>query len=260
MRDLIWSERYVPPTTGISTFSLQMVVEPQVRRFCGPLFFTSSVVTPKNNIESSGSFGLVRIGDKQLLVTCWHVLYGQGGFSEKYSEDSALRFGVGFGGRHPHTLSLEDATGTRVDHERRCDLAAIDVSDALDLVAASNLEFFDLNVNPPPKVRVGDVLYLIGFPGKGRIEDESSVGFPRQPIGVQVSEVGEFNFQSRPKNLKLDQSDYAGISGAPCFVVKEAAPVKLVGFATGFAPNAMNMLQFTYAKYIGTDGVIRYHT
>ena len=234
-----------------------MIVEPQVRKFCGPLFFTSSSTTPKGNIESSGSFGLVRIGEKKLLVTCWHVLEG---FKEKHSKNSALRFGVGLGGKYPVSVNLDDLLKMKVDDERRCDLATFDVSDALDLVAASNRDFFDLNVNRPPKVHVGDALYLIGFPGKGRIENESSVGFPRQPIGVQASLIGEFTCIANVMNMKLDETDYGGISGAPCFIVREGLPVRLVGFATGFAPNQMNMLQFTYARYIGKDGMIRYMT
>jgi len=236
---------------------LTMIVDPQVRKFCGPLFFTSSTVTPKNNIESSGTFGLVRIGNKNLLVTCWHVLEG---FKELHSKNSELRFGIGIGGKRPVSLSYEDLMEKRVDDDRRCDLATFDVSDALDLIAASDLKFFDLNANIPPKVKVGDVLYLIGFPGEGRIENENSIGFPRQPIGVQASDVGESSFISRPTSLHLDGKEYGGISGAPCFVVQEDKPIRLVGFATGLAPNQMNMLQFTYARFVGKDGVIRYMT
>jgi hypothetical protein len=208
-------------------------------------------------MDGSGSFGLVSIGDKRLLVTCWHVLYGKDGFKEMHLKNPALEFGIGFGGRYPVSLSFDDLLEKKVDDERRCDLVTFNVSDALDLVAASNLAFFDLNVNPPAKVHDGDVLYLIGFPAKGRIENETSVGFPRQPIGVQASQIGEFNFFARGIK-KLDETDYAGISGAPCFIVREGAPLKLVGFATGFAPNQMNMLQFTYARFIGQDGIIRY--
>lgn len=231
---------------------LNMIVEPQVRRFCGPFFFTSSNTT---TIEGSGSFGLIAIGDRKLLVTCWHVLDG---FKQKRATNPALRFGIGFGGQRPRSISLEDLLNMKVDEERRCDLVTFDVSDALDLVVASGLDFFNLSANPPPKVQVGDVLYMIGFPGKGRIQNETSVGFPRQPFGVQASHVGDFSFISHVINLKLDESDYGGISGAPCFLVREGAPIRLVGFATGFAPNQMNMLQFSYARYIGTDGLIRY--
>jgi len=241
----------------VTEIFLKMIVEPQVRKFCGPLFFTSSNITPKDNIESSGSFGLVSIGEKKLLVTCWHVLEA---FKKRHSKKPALQFGIGFGGKHPVSVSLDFLLEKKVDDERRCDLATFDVSDALDLITASNLEFFNLNAKRPPKVHVGDVLYLIGFPGKGRIENETSIGFPRQPIGVQASLIGESTFISGVKNLKLDESDYGGISGAPCFVVREGAPIRLVGFATGFAPNQMNMLQFTYAKFIGKDGIIRYMT
>jgi hypothetical protein len=239
---------------------LAMIVDPQVRQFCGPLFFTSSFTTPKNNIEGSGSFGLVVIGDKKLLVTCWHVLYAErDGFKDKHSQNPELRFGIGFGGKRPVSLSFDESMEKKIDDEKRCDLVTFDVSDALELVAAGNLAFFDLNAKPPPKVRVGDVLYLIGFPAKGRLESETSIGFVRQPIGVQASQVGDFNFFARVINLKLDETDYAGISGAPCFIVSEGAPLpRLVGFATGFAPNEMNMLQFTYAKFIGRDGLIRY--
>jgi hypothetical protein len=239
----------------VTVLFLTMIVEPQVRKFCGPLFFTSSNTTPKDNIESSGSFGLISIGKKKLMVTCWHVLEG---FKEEHSKNPALRFGIGFGGKHPVSVSFDDLLKMKVDDERRCDLATFDVSDAMDLIAAGNLDFYDLNANRPPKVKVGDALYLIGFPGKGRIENETSVGFPRQPIGVQASQIGEFTFISNVMNLKLDETDYGGISGAPCFIVQEGLPIRLVGFATGFAPNQMNMLQFTYARYIGQDGIIRY--
>ena len=234
---------------------LTMVVEPQVRKFCGPLFFTSSMTTPKDNVDGSGTFGLVHIGNRKLLTTCWHVFNG---FSQRHQKNPELRFAIGFGGRFPQSVSCEDLLNMKVDDDSRCDLATFDVADALDLVAASNLEFFDLNVNRPPSVQKGDVLYFIGFPGKGRIEDDSFIAFPGQPIAVQASEVGHFTFNARITSLSGDPIDYAGVSGAPCFVVMEGRPIKLVGFVTGFAPGQTNMLQFTYARYIGSDGVLRY--
>ena len=75
---------------------------------------------------------------------------------------------------------------------------------------------------------------------------------------AQLRRIGEFSFLSQVINLKLDETDYGGISGAPCFIVRAGAPIRLVGFATGFARNQMNMLQFTYARFIGKDGIIRY--
>lgn len=241
-----------------SMFFLNMVIEPQVRRFCGPMFFASSNVTPKGTIRGSATFGLVDTGQKKLLVTCWHVVYGEGGFKQIHDEDSDCRFALGIGGRHPHSLSFEDLMKNQVDAERRCDLVTFDISDALDLVAASNLEFFNLKANPPPKVQNGNMIYMIGFPAKGRVENDDSVGHIRQPIGVQASRVGLSNFHASVSNLGLDVTDYGGISGAPCFTITHSSSVRLVGFATGFNGNSSSIMQFTYAHYIGEDGYIRY--
>ena len=145
----------------------------------------------------------------------------------------------------------------KVDDDKRCDLVTFDVGDdhGIHLVAQSNLEFFNLKTYPPPKVEVGNVLYLIGFPGKGKIENENSIGHPRQPFGVEAVHVGESSFHARGI-AGLDQTDYAGISGAPCFVISKNTPIRLAGFATGFAPNEINLIQFTYAHFIGEDGKI----
>jgi hypothetical protein len=127
----------------------------------------------------------------------------------------------------------------------------------LSVCKAGGLEFFNLHANRPPKVNVGDVLFMIGFPGKGRLVDETAVGFPRQPIGVQASQVGKFTFFSDATNLKLRTEDFGGISGCPCFIVSEGRPIRLVGFATGF-DDGTNKLQFTYARFIRPDGTLDY--
>jgi hypothetical protein len=210
-------------------------------------------------VKGCGTFGLIDTGQKKLLVTCWHVIFGPGGFQEVHSENPAYRFAVGIGGRFPASLSFEDLMKIKVDEDRRCDLVTFNVGDdeALGLIAMSNLQFFNLKANRPPKLKVGDVLYLIGYPGKGKVENENSIGHPRQPFGVQAVHVGESTFQARGIE-GLNETDYGGISGAPCFVVSETTPIRLVGFATGFAPNEINLIQFTYARYIGEDGIIRY--
>jgi hypothetical protein len=51
---------------------LEYFIEPQVRQFCGPLFFTNPLETAFGVINN-GSFGLFDTGSKKLLVTCYHV-------------------------------------------------------------------------------------------------------------------------------------------------------------------------------------------
>jgi hypothetical protein len=82
-------------------------------------------------------------------------------------------------------------------------------------------------------------------------------GFPRQPIGVQASEVGDSHFFADVTNLKLQAEDFGGISGCPCFFVREGKPLRLVGFATDYS-EMTKRLQFTYARYIRPDGVVDY--
>src|SRR5208283_1577369 len=51
---------------------LKLVVEPEVRQFCGPLYFSRSLETA-SGVINNGSFGLVDTGSKKMLVTCRHV-------------------------------------------------------------------------------------------------------------------------------------------------------------------------------------------
>jgi hypothetical protein len=126
------------------------------------------------------------------------------------------------------------------------------------LPICGGLEFFNLYQNRPPKINVGDVLYLIGFPGKGRQDGENSIGFPRQPIGVQATEIGNFGFYADVGNLEVYADDFGGISGSPCFLVREDKLIRLVGFTTGYAPKNMNRLSFTYVSCIKSDGTVSY--
>jgi hypothetical protein len=52
---------------------LEWIVEPQVTRFCNPVFFITSDKKVAGHIEASGSYGLMDTGRKKLLVTCHHV-------------------------------------------------------------------------------------------------------------------------------------------------------------------------------------------
>jgi hypothetical protein len=235
----------------ISTDELIFLIEPQVRRYCGPLFFTSSLHTPLGNISNNGSFGLINTGEMKLLVTCHHVWEK---FKELRSENSSLMFGICLDMPKPITINADSLF---VDEDKRCDLVTFHMEESLlPICDAVGLEFYNLYQNHPPKINVGDVLYLIGFPGKGRQDNEDSIGFPRQPIGVQATEVGKFGFYADVGNLEKHADDFGGISGSPCFVVRENKTIRLVGFATGYAPNNINRLSFTYASYIKSNGTI----
>lgn len=232
---------------------LEFFVDPAVRQFCGPLFFSTSLTTPANNILRNGSFGLVNTGRKKLLVTCNHVWEG---FKNLRSENPNLMFSLCVDKFNP--IVIPDPDSLLVDNDERCDLATFDTAEVSDAFLGGFLQFFNVSVNRPPKLRSGDTLYMIGFPGKGRQADERSLGFARQPIGVTATEVGDFGFYANVEGLNLDADDFGGISGCPCFLVLRDKPIRLVGFATGYAPGDFATLQFTYARFIQPDGIIQY--
>jgi len=226
------------------------MIEPEVRKYCGPLFFTTSLHTPSGNVLHNCSFGLVNTGERKLMVTCHHVWSE---FKKIRSDVRELMFGVCLDMPRPIVI---DADSLLVDEDRRCDLVTFNMETLLEICAAGGLEFYDLYQNRPPKIHVGEVLYLIGFPGKGRQDAEDSIGFSRQPIGVQATEVGKFGFYADVGNLEKHVEDFGGISGSPCFLLRENKPIRLVGFTTGYAPNSMSRLSFTYVGCIKPDGTI----
>ena len=236
----------------VSKDDLIFLVEPAVRKFCGPLFFATSLAIPSGNIVNNASFGLVNTGRKKLLVTCYHVWEE---YERLHSIQPELSFGWCLDRSNP--ISMRKPSDFIVDADKRCDLVTFDMKSLLPICLAGGLEFYDLHANRPPQLNVGDVIFFIGFPGKGRQVDESSVGFVRQPVGVQASLIGESAFYANTRNLKMRAEDFGGISGCPCFRVAKGKPIRLVGFATGFA-GMTNGLQFTYARFIGPDGMIRY--
>jgi hypothetical protein len=91
-----------PPT--ITKDDLIFIIEPQVRRFCGPLFFTKSLHTPVGNIPHNGSFGLIDTGKKKLMVTCHHVWDT---FKKLRSENPELKFGICFDIRRPVVIDVD---------------------------------------------------------------------------------------------------------------------------------------------------------
>jgi len=229
------------------------IIDPAVRKHCGPLLFANSMDVPKGNILNNGTFALVNTGRKRLLVTCCHV-WDQ--FKQLQTEHPDLKFCVCASLKQPWALHKIDSMW--VDDDRKCDLVTFDIGCLESECAACGLNFFNIQENPPPKLSEGDTIYLIGFPGKGREDNEDSVGFPRQAIAVNATQVGQFSFLADLSKRKMETSFFAGISGAPCFACSANRPIKLVGFATGFAPNSLGMLQFTYASFIQPDGIIRY--
>lgn len=223
---------------------LGLVIEPQVRRLCGPIFFTRSLEQAFGNVTNNGSFGLVDTGKRKLLVTCHHVLAGFHGLRLMNPE---LKMCVCFDWKTPIVFDADKP----IDTDQTIDLATFDMEPFLS--ACGGHDFFNVQRNPPPKVKKGDVLFFIGFPGHLRRVVDGALGFGRSPYAVVAAGADDLHFYSDISNVQRPDDDVGGISGCPCFSVRGGKPIQLVGFATS---HWMNHLFFTYASRIDSDGRI----
>jgi hypothetical protein len=226
---------------------LLFYIEPYVRQFCGPMFFTKSLETAKGNIIANGSFGLVDTGERRLLVTCHHVWDE---FQNARLKDENLKMCVCLDIRSP---VLFDPIAP-IDENRELDLATFDISDLEQ--ACRGRKFYPLSLNPPRAIANDDRLFFIGFPGKGREvrESDGALGFVRAPFAVLVCGVSSTKFLADISDLALLPQEFGGVSGCPCFLVRVDRAPHLVGFATSVWSNCLSI---THAKCLNRDGTLR---
>lgn len=222
--------------------------ESVIRTCCGPLHFTRSLDTAGKNIETNGSFGLVDTGLRKLLVTCCHVWEG---FQQMRQKTPGLRMGVSLDSDCPVALDFDP-----ISIDQRLDLATFDLTPLL--WACEGRAFFRTDRNPPPDVQQGEVLLLVGYPGRFRSATKTELEFGRVLYALRVADVsGPFfiadmskaqeRFEKRPRRSK---NPHGGISGAPCFVVREGL-MRLAGFVT---ESGDRIMRFTHARCLASDG------
>ena len=228
---------------------MEYVIEPQVRQFCGPLFFTAS---PKNvlDITNNGSFGLVDTGKKKLLITCQHVWDE---FQRAHLGTPNLKMLIWLGTPEATLFAPIRALSEHPEF----DLATFDMEPYL--ASCNERNFYSLHRNPPRKVKRGDAVFFIGFPGhlRGLRGPEGKWRFGRAPYGMCVYEVSEDNrhfLVDTSRLLAPQQGDeFGGISGCPCFFIPRGqGRAELAGFATAIVMN--RYLRFTHASCLKQDG------
>lgn len=230
---------------------IETVIEPQVRPFCGPLFFARSLESVLGSVIANGSFGLVDTGKKKLLVTCHHVWDE---FQKARDIDSELRILVCLDRNSPVVLS-----GEPIYQDKTLDIATFDMEYLLP--ACGGRKFYPVHQNPAPQVRKGDLLFFVGYPGLLRCVTHEGVGFGRRRFALNVSNVDGLCFHADISNARIlyetkpesgKEGDWlGGISGSPCFLVRQGQLPLLVGFVRNYW---MNLLWFTHARSLNQDG------
>jgi hypothetical protein len=236
-------------------FDLVFLAEPQMRRCCGPIFFTrpAKEMTGENIIDN-GSFGLVDTGEMKLLVTCQHVWDG---FRKLHDAQPELEMAIVLGGEVRVLGALQP-----VDADEHLDIATFDMAPFLkDL--PQDCSFFQYDCKRPQLVKSGDALAFIGYPGRVRADTSLGVRFKRQANAVFAYDLNETTIVTDVSRLmpglrdglgdQVPDMDFGGISGSPCFLVRPNATLRLVGFAK---EGALKMLKLTRVSCLNADGTI----
>ena len=239
------------------TDELKFVIEPQIAPYRGPLYIARSLASAAGeNVIANGGFGLVDTGKKKLLVTCRHVWKR---FQEEHCRDSNVRLCVCLDRKSPVVFDQNEP----IDQDAKLDVAVFDISPVLE--ACGGRQFYNFAQNPPPRVKTGDKLILIGDQGIFRSGSEQGLSFGATTYACEVSDVSGLriladlseaarSFVMPPvRTPQSNASPRGGISGSPCFLLQDNQLLRLVGFVTD---DCLDILWFTHARCLNPDGTI----
>ncbi len=239
---------------------LSLVVSPQISPFRGPLYFARPQEPAAGaTIIDQGGFGLVSMGNKKLLVTCNHVWKG---FLEAKSKDPSLRLHLCFNleQKHPFLFDVRNP----LDQDAALDIVVFDMEPVLALCAG--LKFYPLDQNPPPRLKRGNWIIVLGNQGVNRSANAGTLELGLTIYALPVADVSQtgqrfyvgmsdVKITSRQAPARPPQNNsHGGISGSPCFLLSPAPLCKLVGFVTEFG---FDSLSFTHASCLNIDGTIK---
>lgn len=237
---------------------LNLVIEPQISPFCGPLCFTRSLKSAFGNVIANGSFGLVDTGKKKLLITCYHVWED---FEKSRLECPDLKMCVFLNRNTPVGASGVVLDFQPIDQDKHLDLVTFDIEPLLS--ECRNRKFYPLNESPVRRIKKGDQFVFIGYQGALRSTTVEYVQFGNMIYAVEVTSIDGLVFHaelSRARTIYKDQLElikpleqHKGISGSPCFWVRQNRLPQLVGFARS---EYMNCLWFTHVHCLNPDGTI----
>jgi hypothetical protein len=231
---------------------LNFVVDPAIRPYSGPLYFARSR-TDAADVNNSGTFALIDTGARKLLVTCYHVWEA---LLKEQCNDPEVKMFLCVDSKPAIVFDPPEP----IDADQELDLATFDIEKHLGTCDARR--FYPAASKPPPPVTIGDRLALTAFPGSLRSNSDGMVGFGRMPLGVNVTDLTPLYIKADVSKAQIvfyseknvGRSPYPGISGSPCFLIRDRKPPYLVGFTSHII---YDTLSFTHARFLQPDGCIK---
>lgn len=184
------------------------------------LIGTKEDVKPPN-----GTISLIRLGGRNLGVTCAHVIRA---FEDKLVDNQATVMQL--------NKVLINPQERLIDIHDGLDLAVLDLS-SLNLSERAGqwdigTDFFHPPCWPPREVRIGDRLTILGFPGILKFYQEPKLWFITSSLGaVRVVDISDTRYviQFDPKELTFTKGQidhefpkvFGGMSGGPAFLLDD---------------------------------------
>ncbi len=225
-------------------------------QFAAPVFYGDSPNTTYSASLNNGTATLVKIGDKYLSITCYHVLEG-------FRQSGQVRRGFF---QLAHVRMNPDQH--LVDENHGLDLAVLDltrfVGNAPYLTEAN---FVCPAVWPPGAVSTDDVLCLAGFPGVWR--DQLDLGYLRfYSYSSGAAEVLSISDNQLATTVQIQDcitqinhgkvwGSLGGLSGGPVFVWRKTPVLiaELVGFIYEYQ-ESLDLMLVRSAMVIRENGTL----
>jgi hypothetical protein len=231
-----------------------IIIEGQMLRYCGPIFFLKSPEAEPLNVFNNGTFGLVDTGSKKLLVTCAHVWTE---FLSAQGQYPRAKLAVLLGTHQPVVIP------TAPSHlDTDLDLATFDMEPLLSKFSCR--DFFEICKHSPLVVRPGDVLASLGYLAEARHLSPQGANFRYEFTGISVADVsGPFICVDVMKTKRFRDPDgeqiphgksLGGISGSPVYRLERNGILRLAGFVTSSVLGGI--VRITNTACIQADGSI----
>lgn len=228
------------------------IFEEQLLQFCGPIFIAPSRSAPPSQIIANGTFGLIETPSGRFLVTCFHVYEAYVEAKVAHSDTiMAILLGTGFKAR-----AFE---GALIDGDKDIDLAVF----RWDNGYLGEKAFLPVRQFPIPRVSVGNLVALQGFPGESRKADDFQGRFGACFFGGLVTAVNERKIlveNDGTRNLRSVQTgellpplDIGGMSGSPAFTFRDGW--KLAGFLRE-GSTTDGRIFLSHASFLNPDGTL----
>jgi hypothetical protein len=213
--------------------ALQQTLDRELRPFVVPLLVAPNLELRPTEVRN-GSGVLLKIGDKQCLVTCNHVLeHFQSGVIIALLNDGHGAFHI----KHPKLLAKKEKLGLA----KELDIALIDVTGVKEFGEKKCFPFSSESVHDTVQ---SDIVVTMGFPGMWRKSEVNSSCFSTGPLPFMVGDVTQrsliiseankfnrevFDYLDQEPRCPDSKDSCGGLSGAPAFYVSRK-PFKIAGF------------------------------